>query len=278
VRAGDRSKPPILFLHGVGQSYLSFESQYESSLVEDFQVVAFDLRGHGNSGKPWDAAAYTDSKSWADDVAAVIEALELDRPILVGWSYGTLVVSDYLRHYGTGRLRGIVLTGALGGFTEPPPPPPPEMAASMADYARRITGPDLAERLVAAREFSRMLTVRPMGDAWYERAMQVSLMMPGYVRRHLFARNLDNRALVPLLDVPLLLIAGGKDGGMPEAQARALADRVPTAVLEVYPESGHSPFVEEPERFNADLSRFARAAFGDGTASATGRVPLETRR
>jgi alpha-beta hydrolase superfamily lysophospholipase len=57
-----------------------------------------DMRGHGLSDKP--VAGYEDSKMWADDVNAVIETLELDHPVLCGWSCWPLVILDYIRHYG----------------------------------------------------------------------------------------------------------------------------------------------------------------------------------
>jgi pimeloyl-ACP methyl ester carboxylesterase len=104
--AGDPAKPAILLVHGIGQSHVSFEAQLRAPLSDEFHVVSFDLRGHGNSGKPWEPEAYKDSARWAGDVRRVIEALGLERPVLLGWSYGTLVVSDYLRRYGTDPARG----------------------------------------------------------------------------------------------------------------------------------------------------------------------------
>ncbi len=69
-----------------------------SELADTFRLVALDLRGHGLSDKPLDG--YADSKMWADDIHAVIRALRLDHPVLCGWSYGALVILDYIRHYG----------------------------------------------------------------------------------------------------------------------------------------------------------------------------------
>jgi pimeloyl-ACP methyl ester carboxylesterase len=72
--------------------------QFESTLADDYRLVAMDCRGHGASGTPADRDAYRDSILWAADVRAVVEAL--DAPTLVGWSDGGLVVSDYLATYG----------------------------------------------------------------------------------------------------------------------------------------------------------------------------------
>ena len=100
---GQGDGPPILFIHGLSQSHLCWAKQYESALAEEFRLVAYDLRGHGMSQAPLEPEHYTDSGLWADDVAAIIEQLGLDRPVLVGWSYGGFVICDYLRDHGQDR-------------------------------------------------------------------------------------------------------------------------------------------------------------------------------
>ena len=69
--------------------------------------MAFDLRGHGMSEAPLEPEHYTDGKLWADDVAAIIDELRLDRPVLVGWSYGAFVICDYVRAHGQDRIAAI---------------------------------------------------------------------------------------------------------------------------------------------------------------------------
>ncbi|MCU0757796.1 MAG: alpha/beta hydrolase [Steroidobacteraceae bacterium] len=259
VTAGDRSKPPILLVHGIGQSYVSWEHQLKPPVTDQFYVVAFDLRGHGNSGKPWSKESYTDYRNYAGDVKAVIEATGLDRPLLVGWSYGTLVVADYVRTYGTSGLRGIELVGAYGGFTPPPAPAPAEMAAQMARTRELQLSGSLEDNIAAARGGVRFLTARDMGPAYWERATQLSLMLPAYARRHMFDRPIANMDLIPKIGVPMLVNVGVQDRSTPEAPGRELAAKVPGSRVSVYPDSGHSPFAEEPERFNRELIEFARA-------------------
>ncbi len=264
VSAGDRSRPALLLVHGIGQSHVSFEEQLRGSITDQFYVVSFDLRGHGNSGKPWNAADYTDSKKWAGDVHRVIEALGLRKPVLLGWSYGTLVVADYLRHYGTKDLAGIVLTGAYGGLTPPPPPAPPAIAGRMARNRALQGSADPAENAEAARATAAQLTARDMGDEWRARAAQIAMMLPAYARRHMFNRSLANMDLIERVDVPMMIVVGGKDLSTPEDAARELATKLERqgvrAIVTVYPDSGHSPFAEESLRFNAELAEFVRAA------------------
>src|SRR3954463_3454306 len=92
---GCRDAPAILFVHGWSQHHLAFRRQLESPLADEFRLVAVDLRGHGMSEVPTDVAAYASEATWAADIAAVIEQRGLVRPVIVAWSYGGYVVSDY---------------------------------------------------------------------------------------------------------------------------------------------------------------------------------------
>src|SRR5690348_6458838 len=86
VETGNPQGRPILFLHGFSSCWLTWRRQLCSDLATAFRLIALDLRGHGLSEKPCDG--YADSRLWADDINAVIEALRLDGPVLSGWSYG----------------------------------------------------------------------------------------------------------------------------------------------------------------------------------------------
>src|SRR5438128_483865 len=91
---------PILLIHGWSQNHLCWMKQYEGELRDEFRVVALDLRGHGMSDAPLQAEQYADGDKWADDIAAIIDQLALDRPTLVGWSYGGFIISDFVRKHG----------------------------------------------------------------------------------------------------------------------------------------------------------------------------------
>jgi non-heme chloroperoxidase len=81
---GEAGWPPILLIHAWSQNHLCWAKQYDSAPADEFRLVAYDLRGHGMSQAPLEAEHYTDAKLWADDVAAIIDRLALDRPVLVG--------------------------------------------------------------------------------------------------------------------------------------------------------------------------------------------------
>ena len=258
VMTGNRAGRPVLFVHGIGQSYLAFDNQFRSTLRQSLLLVAFDLRGHGNSGKPWNSEAYSDRALWAGDLDNVIRALGLRDPILVGWSYGTLVVLDYVRVHGTQGVGGIVLTGAYGGLTQPgaPQPPAPQFVRLREDLASA----DLDRKWRAAHAMVRYLTARPMPAPWTERAAAISLLLPQSARVGMYLQAFDNTDLIPALQtVPMLLMIGGKDASARESDGRQLVAALPRARLEMYPADGHSLFVERPERFNRHLSGFVAA-------------------
>ncbi len=104
---GKADGPPILFIHGWSQNHLCWDKQYESALRDEFRLVAYDLRGHGMSEAPPGPEHYTDGKLWADDLAAIINQMGLERPVLVGWSYGAFVICDYVRAYGQDRIAAV---------------------------------------------------------------------------------------------------------------------------------------------------------------------------
>jgi len=110
LAAGPADGRPILFLHGFAQSALSWKPTIAGPMAEEFRLLALDLRGHGGSDRP--EHAYADGGVWAEDVAATIGQMGLNRPVLVGWSYGGTVIGDYLARYGGDRLSGIALVGA----------------------------------------------------------------------------------------------------------------------------------------------------------------------
>ena len=103
---------PILLIHGWSQSHLCWSKQYQSALKDEARIVALDLRGHGMSDVPLQTDQYTDGDKWAADIAAVIDELALIKPILVGWSYGGYIISDYVRRKGQDKIAGINFVAA----------------------------------------------------------------------------------------------------------------------------------------------------------------------
>ena len=103
VDAGERAAPSLILLHGMTDSWRSFE-RVLTYLPRSLRSVAPSQRGHGDSDKPLSKDAYHDPARWANDLHSVIRATGADRPCVVAWSYGGRVLNDYLSVFGDGGL------------------------------------------------------------------------------------------------------------------------------------------------------------------------------
>jgi non-heme chloroperoxidase len=256
VEAGERGAPGILLIHGFAQSYVAFKKQLNSDLSNSFHLVSFDMRGHGASAKPWKLDDYADSEIWADDVNAVIVATELDRPLLVGWSYGGYVAVDYVRHYGTEGIAGINMVGSVGGLVSLPPPTMTEDMKRMFANSERSRSLNLFDNLIAAQATGELLSTPNMDDDELAAAFAMQVMMPAYARRAMRGRNLDNTGSAQLLTLPVLLTRGTEDTVVPAAGITQLLAELPEGTSSTYLDTGHLPFFEQSERFNTELVQF----------------------
>ena len=255
---GNASGPEILFIHGFSQSYLSWIKQTSGDLPGNFRLVTYDLRGHGGSDKPLEAKYYQDDKAWADEVAAVIQAANLKRPVLVAWSYGGRVVGHYLKYYGDAHLAGINFVDTRAKTAEP---------AWDGEVIRKtsaaMVSPDVAANIAGTKEFVRGLTAAPLSAEDFVLALAYNLVVPIEVRAAL--RGGPNAAadytdVFKTIKVPVLVSHGAEDNLVKVAAARYTASIVPGAKLSIYDNVGHAPFLERPERFNGELAAFASKA------------------
>jgi pimeloyl-ACP methyl ester carboxylesterase len=247
VEKGDPSRPAVLFIHGFRQSYLSWAEQFGSTLAEHCHLVAFDLRGHGNSGQPWEASAYDTSRPWADDVEAVIKATGLSKPLIVAWSFGGNVVMDFARHYPNEPVAGFVLTGT-GAGTSPMPAPPPNAPP------RPTTSPDLETNIKAVDASINLLFAANLDPALRARFAAAAMRVSPFVDRAIAARGTPTNAdLAPTIRTPVTLIVGGKDPIVPPAFTARLKALIPDARVIEFADAGHAPFLDDPGRFNAIL-------------------------
>lgn len=265
VEAGDKSKPAIVLIHGFAQSHWSFKKQLESAdLTRDFHLVAMDLRGHGNSGKPWDKAGYQDSKLWADDIIAVMDATGVTKAVLVGWSFGGFVVANVVDHYGTNRIVGVNLVGSAGGMVTPmfpAGPNDPAAAKKRADTAKLQMSGNIEDNVAGSIAGIEFLTAKPGDQAWQDLSRAGGMLLLPYVRQALAGRNLDNTKVVPKFgNVPVLITYGSADGLIGPDQIAGLK-KLGNVKFSVIDGSGHSPFYENAPRFNAELAAFAKSSF-----------------
>ncbi|HTT02459.1 MAG TPA: alpha/beta hydrolase [Steroidobacteraceae bacterium] len=253
IESGNPRGQPILFIHGFSQSSLAWSRQLQSELRDDFRLVALDLRGHGCSDKPREA--YGTSQLWADDVHAVIEALHLDRPILCGWSYGPLVILDYLRHYGEREIGGV---NFIGGVTKLGS----EAAVSVltAEFLGLIPGFFSADAEESVRSLSALLDLCFAHELTEEdryRMLGYNVRVPPYVRQALFSRAFDNDDLLPRLTKPALITHGTADAVVKPTVIEQQMRRIPSAKVHMI-ESGHACFWDEAATYNESLRAFAQ--------------------
>lgn len=253
---GEPDGTPLLLLHGWSQSQRCWSRQVSGELAEGFRLVTFDHRGHGMSERPTDAAGYAEGL-WADDVAAVIEAMGLERPVVVAWSYGGFVVTDYVRVHGDGAIGGINL---VGGAVVLAPPDFPHIGPGFLENAPDACRPDLAVSIAAVLRFVDALTVRPLPADDLGAAICWTMAVPPEVRGALIARAVDGTDVLSGLSVPVLVSHGRRDRIILPSMAEHVLDACPTAEASWYEDAGHMPFLEDQPRFDRELARFAEAA------------------
>lgn len=252
---GDPGAPEILFIHGLRQSRLSWEKQFADPALAGFRLVGFDLRGHGDSDKPAAFDAYSEADRWADDVAAVIDATKLRRPVLVGWSLGGFVAGAYLRKHGGGRIAGINLVDAVTKLA------PELLTEESVSLSQSTTSHDLAERTAATAEFLAACFHRPPTAAEMQRILVVNGMTARAVTEG-FVRT-ETPDLEPVFKAyagPILLTHGVHDRLVRVAMSERIKAIHANSRLSLFADSGHSPFYEEPVRYGQELAAFVTLA------------------
>lgn len=252
---GNRAGPAVVLIHGAGFSKEYWAPQEaDAELARRFHVVAFDLRGHGASGKPWREEAYADTGLWADDLAAVIAAAKLDRPTIVAWSMGGYAAVDYVRKYGTGSLAGLMMVSTTGGLI-------PANKVVRADPAYGRANTDLMsgdlDRFAAGGDalvpFMSGSALSPATRAAWARQQ---FSWPVYSRRAMRGFRIDNADMAGKLPLPVVFVVGGKDAAMPVAGLKTLAASLPHGRVLAFADAGHTVSADTPVAFDAALSRF----------------------
>jgi pimeloyl-ACP methyl ester carboxylesterase len=231
---------------------MSWQRQMDSDLADEFRLVAMDLPGHGTSGKPRDA--YSDRLLWADDISAVIHELNLPQPLLCGWSYGSLVILDYIRQSGEASIGGIAVVDALTKLGS-------EAALSVLTPELLSLVPALfatdADECIASSLLRLCFAQEPLANDMY-RMRGYNVSVPPHVRQALFSRSFDNDDLLPTLRKPVLIMHGAEDAIVKPSIVEQHAASMPHAQVCVMQNTGHAPFWDDSTSFNKALRSFAR--------------------
>lgn len=253
VETGNPGGRPILFIHGVSQCWLTWSRQMSSDLAEDYRIVTMDLRGHGLSERPREG--YTDSRLWADDVNAVIRALSLDHPLLSGWSYGPLVILDYVRHYGEDGIGGVNFIGGITklGSDE-------ALSVITPEFLHLLPGffaTDVEESARSLESLLRLCFARQPSPEDLYLMLGYNVSVPPYVRQALFSRSFDNDDLLPRMRKPVLITQGVADRVVKRAAVDQHKAGLAHAQIHIVENAGHAPFWDDPPAFNGRLRAFA---------------------
>lgn len=249
---------PILLIHGWSGSHMAWRYQYESALVDEFRLIAPDLRGHGMSEAPLEPENYTDPGLWADDIAAIIEEMNIAGAVLVGWSYGGYVIGDYMRAHGHSSVSAVNYVG--GGVTFNEAAMGTLLGPGFLGHVEGATQPDLPTNVEAMRQFVRELVAGSMNAEDFERTLAFNMVVPAKVRANLVAREIDSDDVLAAMKVPVLVTQGTEDRHCLPGMAEHILEVCPTAKPSWYEGVAHMPFMEDPGRFNVELAEFARSA------------------
>ena len=254
------SGQPVVFSHGWPLNADAWDDQ--AMLVADhgYRAVAHDRRGHGRSSQPWTGH---DLDTYADDLAQLIETLDLREIVLVGHSTGGGEVTRYVGRHGSDRVAKLVLLGAITPLMLKTPANPNGTPIEGFDAIRAgVSGDrsqfyqDLSEPFYGANRPGNQVS-QGMRDSFWLWSMQVGLK-GAYDCVKAFSET-DLTEDLQRVDVPTLIIHGDDDQIVPiDASARRAVELVKDATLKVYPGAPHGLAQVAPtkDQFNTDLLAF----------------------
>ena len=254
VEQGDPSGVPVVLLHGYADSWRAFDLVLPH-LPSSIHAFALTQRGHADASRP--ATGYG-SRDFAADLAAFIDTLSLERPVIVGASSGGFVARRFAIDHPE-RTRGLVLLGSPAALSNKP-----GVLDLWNSTVSKLHDP-IDEAFV--RAFQQGTLARPVPPAFLEAMVQDNLKAPARVWKATFEGLLDDDSLAELhkIKAPTLVIWGDRDAIIPRSDQEVLTGAIAGSRLVVYAGAGHTLYWEEPERVAADLVAFVQGltALGD---------------
>jgi non-heme chloroperoxidase len=242
---GQRGGPTLLLLHGITDSWRSFEPVLPW-LPPHWHVLALSQRGHGGSDKP--RRGYR-TRDFAADAAAFARALGLPPLIVVGHSMGAANAMRLALDEPT-RVRGLVAAGAFARFGD---------KTALIEFVERDIAA-LADPVphALAHGFQMDTLAQPVAPRLVEAMVTESLRVPAHVWRESFAALLrdDFSDELHRIAAPTLLVCGERDAFVPHSDTQHLQRSIARSQLARYAGAGHAMHWEQPERFARDLVRF----------------------
>ena len=248
---------PVLFSHGWPLDADMWEYQMEYLSQRGYRTIAFDRRGFGRSDQPWTGYNYD---TFADDIAQLIEHLDLRDVTLVGFSMGGGDVSRYIARHGSARVAGLVLLGAVTPLFIKTADHPEGVDGSVFDGIRAGLRQDRAQFIA---DFSPVFYGIEQGHKISQGVLTQTLNMAllasfkGTLDCVTAFAETDFRPDMAKIDVPTLVIHGDSDQVVPlEATGRLAAQLIAGAKLKVYEGAPHGFAVTHGQLLNEDLLAF----------------------
>ena len=255
------SGPVVVFSHGWPLSADAWEDQMLFLANRGYRVIAHDRRGHGRSSQPWDGNTMD---TYADDLAELVNALNLKGATFVGHSTGGGEVARYIGRHGTARVAKAVLVGAVTPLMLQTPANPGGLPLSVFDGIRAGVQADRAQFFKDFTTpffgFNRPGAKDSQGlrDTFVMIGMQTGLR-GAYECIKQFSET-DFTEDLKKMTIPTLVIHGGDDQIVPiGASAMAAMKLLKNARLEVYKDGSHALPATSKDRLNADLLAFLQA-------------------
>ena len=248
----------VVFSHGWPLDADAWDSQMLFLVQKGYRVIAHDRRGHGRSGQP---AQGNDMDTYADDLAAVLDSLDVKDAMLVGHSTGGGEVARYIGRHGTGRLSKAVLIGAVPPLMLKTQANPGGLPKDVFDGIRAGVAGDRSQfykdLAVPFFGYNRDNAKKSQGviDTFWAQGM-----LGGILGQYACIREfseVDYTEDLKKFDVPTLILHGDDDQIVPiDAAGKHSAKIVRNATLKVYPGGAHGMCVVEADKVNADLLEF----------------------
>jgi non-heme chloroperoxidase len=242
--SGPEAGQPIVLLHGYSDSSFSFSRVMPLLARQGFQAIALDQRGHGDSDRPERGYRIED---FAGDVVALLDKLEIDRATVVGHSMGSIVARRVAELH-PDRVAGLVLIGAVET-------PMREGVQELQAAVESLEDP-VPEEFV--REFQASTIHEPVPETFFEQVVTESMKLPARVWRAVLEGLLaaDDADELGKISAPTILLWGEHDAYFLRDQQDRLAAAIPSARLQVYADTGHSPQWERPDVVARDIQAF----------------------
>jgi len=252
---------PVVFSHGWPLNADAWDDQTFFVASRGYRAIAHDRRGGGRSSQPWDG---NDLDHYADDLAALLDTLDLHDAVLVGHSTGGGEVARYIGRHGTARLAKAVLVGAIPPLMLKTAANPGGLPIAVFDQLRAGLSADRSQfyKDLSAPFFgaNRPGSKVSQGtrDAFWLWSMTVGLK-GAFDCIKAFSET-DQTEDLKRFDIPTLIIHGDDDQIVPIADSALLSSKiVKGSILKVYPGAPHGLTFTHKEQFNADLLAFLRS-------------------